>query len=277
MKPAPFTYHRPATADEAAHLLSSLEDAKILAGGQSLLPIMNMRLAEPAHLIDISGIVELRCVREAEGHVGYGAVTTHMMVEHGLVPDAARGLMAHAAAGIGYRAIRTRGTMGGSLVHSDSSAEWPTVLSALDATVVARSTRGVRRIPVRDLLVGFFSTTLEEDELVTEIEVPRLPETTRWGYYKLARKPGEFAESLAVVLRRPDGDEIWVGAARDTPVRLTGAESLVAGREAGHVALRELADGVGEQTGLEGHPRQLHAVAILRALRAIEKEAASVV
>lgn len=276
MKPAAFTYHRPATVEEAARLLATEEDAKILAGGQSLLPIMNMRLAEPAHLIDITGIVEIRATREEPGAVLHGAATTHMMIEHGLVPDASNGLMPLAAAGIGYRAIRTRGTLGGSLAHSDSSAEWPTVLSALDATAVAYSIRGERRIPVRELLTGFFSTLLADDEIITAIAVPRLGADTRWGLHKLARKPGEFAESLAVVLRRPGGDEIWVGAARDTPIRLTGTEALIAGRDAADVAPGDIVESIGDHTDLDGHPRQLHAVAIVRALRASERETADV-
>ncbi|WP_433296403.1 FAD binding domain-containing protein [Pseudonocardia sp. CA-142604] len=276
MKPAPFTYHRPAAVVEAAELLHDLEDAKVLAGGQSLLPIMNMRLAEPSHLVDITRIAELRATSVDDAGARYGAATTHMMIEDQLVPDVTDGLLPHAAAGIGYRAIRTRGTVGGSLAHSDSSAEWPTVMSALDAAVHAVSTRGRRRIPVRELLIGFFSTTLDADELIVAVEVPRLSPGTTWGMYKMARKPGEFAESLAVALRRPDGDELWLGAARDTPVRLRHTETVIADRPAPEITVADLADAVGADTGSEGHSRQLHAVATLRALRAAEREASHV-
>jgi len=273
MKPAKFQYHRPETVAEAAALLHELGDeAKLIGGGQSLLPIMNMRLAEPSHLVDVAAVPELRtCTLTGTGAV-YGGATTHMMIEDELVPDVTRGLMPQAATGIGYRAIRTRGTLGGSLAHSDSSAEWPTVLSALDATVHAVSTRGLRRIPVRDLLVGFFTTTLEEDELIASVEVPRLASRTRWGLYKQARKPGEFAESLAVVLRSEDSDQLWLGAARDVPVRLHAVESLIADRPTDTLTAADLLEAVEEDTGTEGHTRQLHAVAAHRALRASRRE-----
>lgn len=274
MKPAPFTYHRPATVSEALGLLACHPDGKILAGGQSLLPIMNMRLAEPAHLIDISAVAELRRCHSWADRVSYGAATTHAMIEDGLAPDGTDGLLQRAASGIGYRAIRTRGTLGGSLAHADSSAEWPTVMSALDSTVVTESPRGARRIPVRELFTGFFSTTLTEDELITAVEVPRPASGTRWGLYKMARKPGEFAESLAVVLHRSEGWEIWLGAARPTPVRLREVEDLLTRQRLPEIGIGELATAIQAATGLDGHPRQLHAVALHRSLRAAEGVAA---
>ncbi|WP_028927596.1 FAD binding domain-containing protein [Pseudonocardia acaciae] len=268
MKPADFCYHRPREVDEAVQLLHELDDAKVMAGGQSLLPIMNMRLAEPAHVVDITAVAALRACDTDSSCARYGATTTHMMFEDELVPDVTDGLLGRAAAGIGYRAIRTRGTVGGSLAHSDSSAEWPTVLSALDAVVHVVSVRGARRIPVRELLLGFFSTALEPDELIVAVDVPRLGPDTRCGLYKLARKPGEFAESLAVALARPAGTELWLGAARATPTRLIHAESLLTG--GGLPELPDLADAVLADTGVGGHPGQLHAVAVHRALRATE-------
>lgn len=272
MKPADFHYHRPGDVDEAVGLLHELDDAKVMAGGQSLLPIMNMRLAEPAHVVDVTGIGSMRsCDVDAAG-ARYGATTSHMMFENELVPDVASGLLGRTAAGIGYRAIRTRGTVGGSLAHCDPSAEWPTVMSALDAVVHVLSVRGARRIPVRELLLGFFSTALEPDELIVAVEVPRLGPDTRWGLYKLARKPGEFAESLAVALVGPDRTELWLGAARATPTRLGHAEELVAGRSPAGVELSELTDAVLADTGVGGHPGQLHAVAVHRSLRATTPE-----
>ncbi|WP_028935754.1 FAD binding domain-containing protein [Pseudonocardia spinosispora] len=275
MKPAPFTYHRPHTVEAATSLLREHgDDAKILAGGQSLLPIMNMRLAEPAHLVDITAIGELRQHTETATGVRYGAATTHMHIEDGLVPDVTLGLLPHAAHGIGYRAIRNRGTIGGSLAHSDSSAEWPTVLSALDAVVHTASADGGRRIPVRELLRGFFTTALDPAELIVAVEVPRLPEGTRWGLYKMARKPGEFAESLAVALRHGDELQLWLGAARDVPIRLTGTENLIGDRAGGSpdLSVADLVETVGADTGADGHSRQLHAAAVHRALRATERQ-----
>ncbi|MFD2472665.1 FAD binding domain-containing protein [Amycolatopsis silviterrae] len=267
MKPTDFSHHRPSTVDGAAALLAELPDAKVLGGGQSLLPIMNMRLASPEHLVDLTAIRDLRACTEADDQVRYGATTTHMMLEEQLVPDCTNGLLPHAASGIGYRAIRNRGTLAGSLAHADSSAEWPTVMSALDAAVHTRSVRGTRRIPVRDLLQGFFTTTLEDDEFITSVEVARLTPETRWGLYKMARKPGEFAESLAVALLRPKGLELWLGAARDVPIRLTNTETIAESAD-----LPDLLEAVGTDTGSDGHQRQLHAVSVQRALRAAQHQ-----
>ncbi|MYW92115.1 hypothetical protein G3I59_16275 [Amycolatopsis rubida] len=263
MKPADFTYHRPSTAEQAASLLAELSDAKVLAGGQSLLPIMNMRLASPEHLVDLTAIRGLRTFTEADDQIRYGATTTHMMLEEQLVPDRTNGLLPRAASGIGYRAIRNRGTLAGSLAHADSSAEWPTIMAAVDAAVHTLSVRGTRRIPVRDLLRGFFTTALDEDEFITGVEVARFAPETRWGLYKMARKPGEFAESLAVALLRPDGAELWLGAARDVPIRLPNTEAVAESPE-----LPDLLDAVGADTGSDGHQRQLHAVSVQRALNA---------
>ncbi|WP_326837497.1 FAD binding domain-containing protein [Amycolatopsis rhabdoformis] len=274
MKPADFTYHRPDTVAEVTDLLSRLDDAKVLGGGQSLLPIMNMRLASPSHLVDLTAIRALRQFSETESGIRYGATTTHMMIEDQLVPDVTRGLLPHAASGIGYRAIRNRGTVAGSLAHADSSAEWPTVMSAVDATVQAASIRGVRPIPVRELLQGFFTTALDEDEFIIGVDVPRFAPDTRWGLYKMARKPGEFAESLAVALVRTDGVELWLGAARDVPIRLPNVEQAL--HAAGALELSELAEAVGADTGREGHHRQLHAVTVQRALQAAHQEATRV-
>lgn len=277
MKAAEFHYHRPDTVDDATELLARYgEDSKILAGGQSLLPIMNMRLATPDHLIDITGIPELRRTSEDDVGARYGATTTHMMIEDGLVPDVTGGLLRTAAGGIGYRAIRTRGTLAGSLGHADSSAEWPTVLAALDARVHACGSQGLRTIPVRDLLRGFLTTALEPDEIITDVEVPRLPPDA-WGFHKSARKQGEFAESLAVALRSPAGLQLWLGAARDVPLRLAETERFVADTPVGP-AVDDLVAPIAADTGtdlagcdpIRRHALQLHAATARRALLAME-------
>ncbi|MEV0261131.1 FAD binding domain-containing protein [Streptomyces sp. NPDC050617] len=289
MKAPAFRYHRPTTVDEAVELLAGAgDDGKVIAGGQSLVPIMNMRLAEPETLIDLTGVDALRAVRETSTGARYGATTTHMRFEHELVPDVTRGLLPYAAAGIGYPAIRNRGTVGGSLAHSDSSAEWPTVMSALDATVHTRSVRGTRAVPVRELLLGFFTTALEPDELITEVEVRRLAASTRWGMYKMCRKPGEFAQSLGVVLgereRERDADgpwqdiELWLGAAADRPLRLSATEAAVRGGTSADLEPARLVEPLAQDTGqdpseLDSTARyalQLHAVTVHRALRAAE-------
>lgn len=285
MKPANFEYHRPGTCAEAAELLYRLrDDVKVIAGGQSLLPIMNMRLAEPAHLVDVSVLPELRrATLTAEGAT-YGAATTHMMFEHQLVPDVADGLLSHAAGGIGYRAIRNRGTVGGSLAHSDSSAEWPTVMSALGASVRVLSVRGERRIPVTEFLLGFFSTALEDDELITAVSVPQLAPGTQWGMYKMARKPGEFAESLAVVLAGGTSTStptlsVWLGAAKDVPLRTAHLEEAISGRPLDTLSPADLTGPLAADLGADTatasahdrHSLQLHAVTVHRALMSAGK------
>jgi aerobic carbon-monoxide dehydrogenase medium subunit len=287
VKPVDFDYHRPTAGAEAARLLNGLgDDVKVIAGGQSLLPIMNMRLAEPANLVDITGVPELREAQEDQGAARYGATTTHMRFEHRLVPDVTGGLLSRAAAGIGYPAIRNRGTVGGSLAHSDSSAEWPTVMSALDATVHALSVRGVRAIPVTELLQGFFTTALDPDELIVSVEVRRLAPSTRWGLYKMARKPGEFAESLAVALLEPDSGgrirapRLYLGAARDVPVRLAAVEQLIDGTNVAGLTPADLLDAIASDLGFDltdadpatRYSAQLHATAVLRALHDTEEE-----
>lgn len=280
MKSADFAYHRPSSLNEALTLLANFgDDAKVIAGGQSLLPIMNMRLAEPEQLVDVTAVPELRRTIEGAEATRYGATTTHMKFEDQLVPDVTGGLLQEAACGIGYRAIRTRGTVGGSLAHSDSAAEWPTVMSALNATVHLASLRGTRTVPVREFLLGFFTTQLEPDELITAVEVLRLAAGTRFGLHKLVRQPGDFAESLAVAFRIASSVELWLGAARDTPVRMSGTERRLAGISAIEVAVADLVEPVSADLGidlttcepLKRHSVQLHAAALHRALTAAER------
>ncbi len=286
MKPPAFRYHRPRSLEESVRLLADLGDeAKVLAGGQSLLPIMNMRLAEPTDLVDVTGIRDLRGATEIDGHVRYGATTTHGMFEDQLVPDAAGGLLQRAAAGIGYRAVRNRGTMAGSLAHSDSSAEWPTIMSCMDAIVEATSVRGTRRVAVRDLLQGFFTTTLEPDEVISAVLVPQLAEDRWWGLHKSARKVGEFAESLAVVLvdvtaeGRINEAELWLGAARDVPVPLHQVAALVQGSALEEISVTDLVPAVASDVGRSlddpdphaRHALQLHAVTVQRALKSARR------
>jgi aerobic carbon-monoxide dehydrogenase medium subunit len=219
MKPVSFGYHAPRSIDETLALLAEHgEDGKILAGGQSLVPLLNMRLAVPAVLIDISRVADLRGTAQVNGGIRYGASIVHSAFEDRRVPDPTGGLLHLAARGIGYRAIRNRGTLGGSLAHADSSAEWPVLMAAVDARVTLRSARGDRRIPARTLVTGYFTSDIASDELLTSVDVPPIDRATRWGFHKASRKPGEFAESLAVCLVRSTGTEIWIGAAGGTPV-----------------------------------------------------------
>jgi len=197
MKPAPFDYARPATVIEAVDLLQRHAGAaRVLAGGQSLGPMLNLRLAQPELIVDIGAIGELRQASESEEGMEIGACVTHAMFEDGRVPDVTCGLMRHVAADIAYRAIRNRGMIGGSVCHADPAADWLSVLILLSARVSIVGTNGMRTLDLEHFVTGSYETALTDDEIVVGIRVPRLPPGTRWVYYKVCRKPGEFAEAI---------------------------------------------------------------------------------
>ena len=202
MKPSAFDYVRPRDLESAlAALRDGGETSRAIAGGQSLGPMLNMRLARPSLLVDIGRIAELRRIERRNGAWLLGAAVTHAMVEdrqgnvEGMLPDVART--------IAYRAIRNRGTIGGSLAHADPAGDWALALSALDASVIAMSERESRKIPVLSLARGAFSTCLARDELLTEIRIPAHSSDARWGYAKACRKTGEFADAAAAVFVDP--------------------------------------------------------------------------
>ncbi len=177
MKPARFAMERPR---DLAVALSMIADAdgttKIMAGGQSLGPMLNLRLVEPGRIVDISGVPELRRIERADGSLVIGTCVTHADIEDGRVPDVANGMMARVAAGIAYRAVRNRGTIGGSLAHADPAADWVSALSALAAEVeIASRARGSRRIAIGEFVVGAMDVALAADEIVTAVRLPALP------------------------------------------------------------------------------------------------------
>lgn len=276
MKPGRFAYHLASSVEEAVSLLAEHGDeAKVLAGGQSLMPILNMRLAQPSVLVDVSRVPALTATSVHESDVHYGAATVHSRFEDGDVVDATGGLLQSAAAGIGYRAIRNRGTVGGSLAHADASAEWPVVMAACDARIEVRSTTTERSISAREFVTGFFSSALGDTEVITGIRVPRISADVTWGLHKYVRKLGEFSESLGVVVLRWSGDvvagaDVWLGAARDVPLRVPALEEMTL-RTTQPVGIAEIESAVAsvlpEQSGAEARYRQhLHAVTLSRAL-----------
>lgn len=225
MKPAPFGIVRAQSVTEAVrHLAASDGGARIMGGGQSLVPMLNLRLASVSQIIDLSQISELKQAEVREGVATYAAGVTHAQIEDALVPDVTHGLMRKVAAGIAYRAIRNRGTMAGSLALSDPSADWVSVLIALNADVELVGSKGERTVDVRSFVIGAYTTLLEDDELIRAIRVPVLPEDARWGYFKSCRKRGEFAQSLAAVVAAPSESfcRIVVGATDGVPVVLDG-------------------------------------------------------
>ncbi|MFP5489774.1 MAG: FAD binding domain-containing protein [Acidimicrobiia bacterium] len=200
MKPAPFTYVRPSTIDEALEFLAASHDGKVIAGGQSLLPLMNFRLARPGLLIDVGRIPELSEIVIQPTTLELGAMTRHSRVELDPTIASAHPLLSFAASQIGHRAIRNHGTIGGSIAHADAAAEYPAVLTAVSGSVTTRSPRGERTVPANDLFIGHYATDLAEDEIIIRVTVPRVSPGQRWGFFESSRRPGDFAESGAVAL-----------------------------------------------------------------------------
>src|SRR5215470_14726691 len=188
MKPAPFTYHAPASVDEAVALLAQWgpQDGRVLAGGQSLIPTMAFRVARPAHLIDINGIAELGRITVTGTVLTIGACVRHAAFESDAVPGPTGALLRKVVRNIAHHPIRTRGTFGGSIAHADPASEWCCVMAALDGVVTLRSRRGVRRLPVTEFYQGVMATALAEDELLVAAELPLLAESTRTGFQEFS-------------------------------------------------------------------------------------------
>ena len=236
MKPAPFGYHRPATVAEAVALLDALQDdVKVLAGGQSLVPLMNFRLSVPAELVDINGIAELTGHDVTGDVLRLGALTRHHELERSATVRGAAPLLALAAPYIGHPQIRSMGTLGGSLSHADPAAELPGIMLALDARMVAASARGERIVPAAEFFVSHFTTALEPDELLTAVEVPVAPERTGHAFLEVAARYGDFALVGAGAAVTVDADGVITEAriactsVAPTPVRAAAAEELLRG------------------------------------------------
>ena len=247
MKPAPFEYHAPSTAAEAVATLAELGDeAKLLAGGQSLVPMLNLRLARFEHLVDIGRIGDLRGVARRDDHVVVGATTRDAALEVDPTIVADVPLLAAVTPYIGHFQIRNRGTIGGSLAHADPAAEYPAVAVALDATFELASTTGSRTVPASEFFTGVWSTALEADELLTSIAFPVWTGRTGCGVAEFARRHGDFAiaGAVAAVELAPDDTvarcAVAVFGAAGTPVRATSAEATAVGRRAADVDAAEL-------------------------------------
>jgi aerobic carbon-monoxide dehydrogenase medium subunit len=211
MKPAPFVYHRPASVEDATRLLADLgEEAKVVAGGQSLVPLLNFRLAAPAHLVDVNGITGLDWLDRADGAVDVGATVRHSRLLREPEVAAAHPLLVEATGWIAHPVIRNRGTVCGSLAHADPAAELPAVLALLDGSVEAVAWRGgslvTRRVPAAELFAGPLQTTLEVDELVVAATFPTLAAGTGWAVEELARRHGDYALAGVVLTLTVDGD-----------------------------------------------------------------------
>ncbi|WP_119168222.1 FAD binding domain-containing protein [Algihabitans albus] len=246
MKPAPFDYFGAGGLEDAMAALSG-GAAKPMAGNQSLGPMLNLRLARPAALVDVSLLPELRGVEEGPDWVRLGAAVTHAEIEDGEVPDPTPGWLQAVAANIAYRAVRNRGTLGGSLAHADPAADWCVVMTGLGAMALLDGPEGPRRVAVERFLTGPFATDLRGGEILTAVEVPLPGEGARWGYWKFMRQVGEFAKASAAVLVDPGTGRVRcvLGALGRQPLLLGDPQAIVDGRvepaEAVRAALPERA------------------------------------
>jgi carbon-monoxide dehydrogenase medium subunit len=279
VKPAAFKYQRANTVEEAVEQLTELgDDAKLLAGGQSLVPMMNFRLVRPSALVDIGGLFDLQYIEPHEEGLKIGALTPHRWVEEMEDPDLLEGfsVLKRAARWVGHYPIRTLGTFGGSIAHADPSAEWCMLAALLDAEVVAAGPEGERLIPASDFFHGFFMTALQPDEMVVEVRFRRpAPHASLQEFARRAGDYGIVAAAVAVDLR--DGEcrsaRVVLGGVADVPLRIPEAERALEGadarrdvfEEAGRVAAEEI-DPPSDVHGSAGYRRDLSAVLIRRAL-----------
>lgn len=243
MKAPKFAYTRVLEVDEAiAALAAGGGAAKAMGGSQSLGPMLNLRLARPAQVVDVAQIPSLRSVSRKAGWVEIGAAVTHAEIEDGTHPPLAGHPMRQVAGGIAYRAIRIRGTVGGSLAHADPAADWVVVLAALGARMAVRSPRGERTIEADAFMLGAYTTVLESDELIISVAVPSETPAMHWGYHKVCRKPGEFAEASAAVYFDASRERarIVLGAADGPPILLHALAADIARNGAGAAGAESL-------------------------------------
>jgi aerobic carbon-monoxide dehydrogenase medium subunit len=279
--PAKFDYVRPGSVDEAIRALAEGgDDAKVIAGGQSLMPLLRLRLAYPELLVDVGGIDELRGVRDGGDALVIGARTTHYQLVHDPLVAEHAGLLAQATATVADPAVRHRGTLGGALAHGDPAGDLPAVILALDATMVARGPNGERQITAAEFFVDYLTTSLEPDEILTAIRIPKLGPEWGYRYEKFHRTAQSWATvGVAALVRRSNGSvaEARIGLTNmgTVPIRATAAEQAASGAEATRAALREAATRADEGTeppgDLHGAPdyrRHLARVLTGRALAA---------
>ena len=250
MKPAKFDYYAPTTRDEVLELLGQHGyDAKVLAGGQSLMPMMNLRLARPAVVVDINRVEGLAGISSDGGGMTIGAMTRQRQIERSAEVADGFPVISAAIPHIAHFQIRNRGTIGGSLAHSDPAAEIPALCVALDAEITASSSSGERTIAASDLAIGPLTTSLEPEELLTQVRLPALggDGEWRWGFREVCRRDGDFALVGAIALLRLDGGNVCREArvamfgVGDGPIRASEAEASLAGRAVDDAARREAA------------------------------------
>jgi carbon-monoxide dehydrogenase medium subunit len=276
--PPSFTYARAASVDEALALAAEHgEDAKYLAGGQSLLPLMKLRFAAPAVLIDLGRVSELSYIRDAGTHVAIGAMTRHHDVAHSAVLKADIPLLAATAEAVGDPQIRHRGTIGGSVAHADAAADLPGALLALDATFVVRgpvvgSAGGTRSVPAAEFFKGIFETALEPGELLTEIQVPKPATPAAWSFQKFNKRAIDFAMVGVAV----QGNAVALINMGSTPLRASATETALAGGASIADAAQLAAEGTSAGTDIHASKSYREHLARVLTRRALEEAAARV-
>lgn len=259
MKPAQFEYFDPGTLDEALGLLREHgDDAKILAGGQSLVPLMNFRLARPKVIVDVNKVPGLDYVREANGMIQIGAMTRQRTVENSALIKAQCSLLYDATYWVGHLAIRTRGTVGGTIAHADPAAEYPCVLAALEGEVVVTGQGGQKVVKPEDFFVTFLTTSLQPTEMVTEVRFPKVPPGAGWHFMEFSRRHGDFAiVGVAAVIqldkqRKCTGARIALCGVGGSPFKARTAENMLKGTELTDKVIQAAAEKVGEEVEPEG-------------------------
>ncbi|HEY6701627.1 MAG TPA: FAD binding domain-containing protein [Pseudolabrys sp.] len=249
MKPAPFVHHAPKTLDEALTILAEVapKDGRVLAGGQSLVPIMAFRLAKPAHLVDINGVAGLDKIASDGKTLSIGACVRHAAFHKSVVDNPLGQLLSTVVRHIAHYPIRMRGTFCGSLAHADPASEWCLVAASLDAALIAKSTRGERVIAAKDFFTGIMSTTLAEDELLAEARLPLLSNDAKFGFNEFSRRAGDFAMAASLVTYRLQGGKmaevrVGVGGAESFPRRIPEAEAVLNGKKPGDAVFRAAAE-----------------------------------
>lgn len=283
MKPAPFEYHRPSTIEEAVAILARVapDDGRVLAGGQTLIPAMALRLAKPPHLVDINRVAGLDRLTLEDGRLRIGACVRHARLGPENVPGPLGRLLGSLRQHIAHYPIRCRGTFCGSLANADPASEWCLAAVALDAVLTAVSVRGARAIAARDFLLDYMATALEPDEILVEASIPELAPGTRAGFYEFSRRAGDFAQVMALATYElRDGviaqARLAVGAVEAHPRRFGTVEAALIGKPAGAETFAQaarLAAGDCEPPDNADDTRRLVETAVLRALRAASEGA----
>jgi aerobic carbon-monoxide dehydrogenase medium subunit len=280
MKPARFEYHRAEGVEHAIELLARYGgDAKVLAGGQSLVPLLNFRLARPAALVDVNRIAALAYIREDDGTVAFGAMTRQRTIEFSPVVAARLPLLREATRWVGHLPIRSRGTIGGSIAHADPSAEYPAVLTALDGEVIVQGPRGRRTVKPGHLFETYLTTSLAPDELLVEVRLPAMPPGAGYAFEEFARRHGDFAiVGIAAMVARASDRRVTArlasAGAGPVPVRLRAAEEILERDGLGDAALEAAAARAAELVAPDSdihasadYRRHLTRVLTLRALK----------